>query len=88
VSCNGLDGVLVKTSSCFGRQKELYHLNGNVIVNQGKGSFMGARGLKGLEGLANELQLSSATNAVHMVVLCSKLGKRVQVGPFLWCLNV
>ena len=79
VSCAGLEGVLIKTNTCFGRQKELFHLNGNVIVNQEKGSFMGARGFKGLEGLANELQLSSVRNSVHMVVLCSKLGKRVQV---------
>lgn len=79
VSGAGLDGVLVKTNTCFGRQRELFHLCGNVTVNREKGSFMGARGLAGLERLASVLQLSSAGNAVHMVVLCSKLGKRVQV---------
>lgn len=75
----GLDGVLIQTQTCFGRQRALFHLCGNVTVNRGRGLFMGARGLAGLERLADVLQLSSAGNVVHMVVLCSKMGKRVQV---------
>lgn len=85
VSSVGLQGVLIKTSTCFGRQSELFHINGNVIVNQDKGSFMGARGIKGLEELAGELHLSSPKNMVHMVVICSKLGKRVQVSSHSAC---
>jgi len=76
IFATGLDPVLVKT----GTTKELFHLHGNVVINQGKGAFMGVRGIHGLTALATVLQLSSpACNIVHMAVLTIKLGKRVQV---------
>jgi hypothetical protein len=75
VPTGGLETVLMRT----GTQRELYHLHGNVVVNQGKGAFMAVRGMSGLERLARSLSLSSAGNVVHMAVLTSKLGKRAQV---------
>lgn len=62
-----------------GTQKEVFHLHGNVVVNQGRGAFMGARGMHGIERLARALHLSSAGNVVHMAVLTTKLGRRAQV---------
>jgi hypothetical protein len=75
VSTVGLERVMRRT----GTQREMFHLQGNVVVNQGKGAFMGVRGIQGLERLARVLHLSSAANVVHMAVLTTKLGKRVQV---------
>lgn len=75
VHTGGLEKVLTKT----GTQRELYHLQGNVVVNQGKGAFMAARGMAGLVRLARTLNLSSPANVVHMAVITSKLGKRAQV---------
>jgi hypothetical protein len=72
----GLEPVTVKN----GTSRDLFHLHGNVTINQGKGAFMGVRGMKGLAALASVLQISSpACNIVHMAVLTIKLGKRVQV---------
>jgi len=75
VRTDGLESVLFKNGS----QKEMYHFQGNVVVNQGKGSFMAARGRTGLKKLARALRLSGPSNVVHMAVLTSKLGKRAQV---------
>lgn len=75
VSMAGLDRV----SRGAGTQKEIFHLHGNVVISQGKGAFMGARGLHGIQRLARALSLSSARNVVHMAVFTTKLGKRVQV---------
>lgn len=72
----GLDPVTLKN----GTSKDMYHLHGNVVINQGKGAFMGVRGMKGLTALASILQISDPMcNIVHMAVLTVKLGKRVQV---------
>ena len=79
VECEGLKGVVLHTMSSFGRQREVYTLHGNVTVNQGKGSFMGAQSMAGLERLASMLDLSNAGNVVHMAVICGKIGKRLQV---------
>lgn len=65
-------------SRCSG-QKELFHLHGNVVINQGRGSFLAVRGVEGLRRLAHTLQLSTPRNVVHMAVLTSKIGRRVQV---------
>jgi hypothetical protein len=75
VPTQALESVLTRT----GTQRELFHLQGNVVVNQGKGAFMAVRGVSGLQRLSKSLGLSSAGNVVHMAVLTSKLGKRVQV---------
>lgn len=75
VSTVGLERVVRR----IGTQREVFHLHGNVVINQGKGAFMGVRGVRGLERLAEALNLSSAGNIVHMAVLTTKLGKRVQV---------
>lgn len=71
--------VVVQNSTSFGRQKELYHIEGNVTVHQGRASFMGARGHAGLSRLAKALRVESASFKVHMVVLCMKLGCRAHV---------
>ena len=73
----GLDRVVKRT----GTQREVFHLHGNVLINQGVGWFMGVRGVDGLQRLSRTLSLSSESNLVHMAVLTSKLGKRVQVSP-------
>lgn len=75
VSMVGLDRVTKRT----GTQKEIFHLQGNVVVNQGRAAFMGARGARGLERLARVLSLEGPRNLVHMAVLTTKIGKRVQV---------
>ena len=75
ISTVGMDSVVKKN----GTKKEIFHLHGNVTINQGKGSFMGVRGMHGIERLAKSLRLESPNNVVHMAVLTAKLGKRVQV---------
>ncbi len=62
-----------------GSQRELFHLQGNVVINQGKALFLAVRGIDGLKHLARAMSLSSADNVAHMVVLTSKIGKRAQV---------
>lgn len=71
--------VLESRRSCFGQQQELYHLDGNVTVYQGRASFMGAQSTAGLERLAHTLRLEPGCFTVHMVVLCMKLGQRAHV---------
>jgi hypothetical protein len=75
VSTTGLEQVLRRS----GLQRELFHVHGNVVVNQGKGAFMAVRGADGLAGLARALRLSGPGNVVHMAVLTSKMGVRAQV---------
>jgi hypothetical protein len=75
VSTAGLESVMTRV----GTQRELFHVHGNVVVNQGKGAFMAVRGIHSLQCLARTLRLSSASNVVHMAVLTSKMGKRAQV---------
>lgn len=74
-----LQGVLMDTQNQFGRQKEAFCLHGNVAINKGKASFMGARNARSLERLAGALALSSPRNVVHMAVMCAKTGRRIQV---------
>ena len=62
-----------------GTQKELFHIHGNIVVNQGKAAFMAARGMRCLERLARSLRLSTPSNVVHMAVITSRTGKRAQV---------
>jgi hypothetical protein len=75
ISTDGLERV----SKGEGSQKEIYHLHGNVIINRGKAGFMGVRSFHGIERLSQTLRASSTDNMVHMAVLTSRLGKRVQV---------
>jgi hypothetical protein len=75
VHTDGLAQVVKKT----GTQKEIFHLHGNVVINQGKGAFMGVRGMAGLEKLARAINISTPGNVVHMAVMTSKIGRRVQV---------
>lgn len=75
VQTTGLNTVISKATG----QKELYHLHGNVVINQGRGSFLAVRGMHGLLALSQALKLSTPRNVVHMVVLTSKMGRRVQV---------
>lgn len=75
VSMTGLKTV----AKGAGIRKEVYHLHGNVVINQGRGAFMGARSMDGIQRLARSLQLSSPGNVVHMAVLTTRLGRRAQV---------
>jgi hypothetical protein len=75
VQTAGLANAVSQTSG----QRELFHLHGNLVINQGRGAFLAVRGMSGLEHLAKVLRLSSPSNVVHMVVLTSKIGKRAQV---------
>jgi hypothetical protein len=79
-STKGLEGVVKHTQTCLGKQKELFHLHGNVTIYQGKAAFMAVRGIDGLEKLSRALNLSSPDNVVHMAVLSGRIGARVQVG--------
>lgn len=79
VCVQGLGPVIQKTQNAFGRQYEMYHLHGNVSINQNKASFMGVRGMQSLGRLSSALRLETPCNVVHMAVICVKLGKRVQV---------
>ena len=72
-------GRLEGASKRQGNQRELFHVQGNVVINQGKALFLAARGVDGLEHLARAMNLSSPDNVTHMIVLTSKIGKRVQV---------
>jgi hypothetical protein len=67
-STSGLEGVLKNTHTCLGRQRELYHLHGNVSIYQWKAAFMAVQGIHGLECLSRALKLSSSDNVVHMAV--------------------
>ena len=75
VHSSRLNTVISKSNG----QRELFHLHGNMVINQGRGSFLAVRGMHGLEHLARVVGLSTTKNSVHMVVLTSKIGKRVQV---------
>jgi len=71
--------ILHKKKTCFGQQRELYHLEGNLTINQGRASFMGARSYAGLTRLGRTMRLEDPSFAVHMAVLCLKLGRRAHV---------
>ena len=60
-------------------QREMFHLHGNVVLHNGRASFLAVRGMTGLERLSRALHITSPRNVVHMVVLTSKIGRRVQV---------
>ena len=79
VALEGLAGAVVSTNSNFGRQKEVFHIHGNVAINNRKGLFMGVRDMCGLEKLASALALPNSGNQVHMAVICGKIGARMQV---------
>jgi hypothetical protein len=81
MSTTGLSRVMYRTQASFGRQHEIYHLQGNVSINQNKASFMGVRSMRGLTMLSRSLRLETPTNVVHMAVICIKMGKRMQVSP-------
>jgi hypothetical protein len=79
ISTEHLKGVLTETNNQFGRQKEVFSLHGNVSISKGKATFMGARNAQSIDRLADALGLSSPKNVAHMVVICAKTGKRIQV---------
>jgi hypothetical protein len=79
VSLEWLAGAVVSTNSNFGRQREVFHVHGNVAINNNKGLFMGVRDMRGLEKLATALALAHSGNLVHMAVICGKVGARMQV---------
>jgi hypothetical protein len=80
-----LQGLVVDTITPFGVQHMLFHAEGNVVVDQGRGFFKACRSAAGLEELSRCLYLETPKNRVHMLVLTARLGKRVQVesGGFL-----
>jgi len=71
--------LINRNRSCFGRQRELFHLEGNLTINQGRASFMGGRSFAGLTRLGRTMRLENPSFAVHMVVICLKLGRRAHV---------
>lgn len=73
--------LIMEVVNSFGKQREIFSVYGNVTLNRGKASFMGARGMDCLIRLAEHLSLSSARNSVYMVVICARIGERVQVRP-------
>lgn len=74
-----LRGLIVDTITPFGVQHMLFHAEGNVVVDQGRGFFKACRSAAGLEELSRCLYLETPRNRVHMLVLTARLGKRVQV---------
>lgn len=74
-----LRGLIVDTITPFGVQHMLFHAEGNVIVDQGRGFFKACRSAAGLEELSRCLFLETPKNRVHMLVLTARLGKRVHV---------
>lgn len=78
-----LGPVSFRASSPFGTQTELYHLAGHVTSRSTPGLartmiFKGVRGEQGLEALRRDLLFDGVGSAVHMAVVSSCLGKRVQ----------
>lgn len=76
---DGLEPVVMANRTCVSRQRELYHLHGNITISRGRASFMGAKGVAGIERLARSLRIGSPECIVHMAIFCVKLGKRAQV---------
>jgi hypothetical protein len=74
-----LRGLIVDTITPFGVQHMLFHAEGNVVVDQGRGFFKACRSAVGLADLSQCLYLETPRNRVHMLVLTARLGKRVQV---------
>lgn len=79
VEISALRGLIVDTITPFGVQHMLFHAEGNVIVDQGRGFFKACRSATGLAELSQCLFLETPKNRVHMLVLTARLGKRVQV---------
>jgi hypothetical protein len=73
-----LRGLVVDTITPFGMQHKLFHAEGNVIVDQGRGFFKACRSAAGVEELSRCLYLETPRNRVHMLVLTARLGKRAQ----------
>lgn len=74
-----LRGLVVDTITPFGVQHMLFHAEGNIVVDQGRGFFKACRSAAGLVELSECLYLETPRNRVHMLVLTARLGKRVQV---------
>ena len=74
-----LRGLIVDTITSFGVQHMLFHVAGNVIVDQGRGFFKACRNYSCIDELSRCLYLERPTNRVHMLVLTARLGKRAQV---------
>jgi hypothetical protein len=74
-----LRGLVVDTITPFGVQHMLYHVEGNITVDQGRAFFKACRSFTGIQELSQCLYLETPKNRVHMMVLTARLGKRVQV---------
>ena len=74
-----LRGLIVDTITPFGVQHMLFHVAGNVIVDQGRGFFKACRDFACIAELSRCLYLERPANRVHMLVLTARLGKRAQV---------
>ena len=72
-------GLTVDVSSTFGWNHELYHVDGNVSINKGRGFFKGVRSYAGLQRLSHRMWLEKPDNKVHMAVLTGCMGKRLHV---------
>ena len=74
-----LRGLIVDAITPFGVQHMLFHVAGNVVIDQGRGFFKACKDFAGIEELSRCLYLERPANRVHMLVLTAWLGKRVQV---------
>ena len=74
-----LRGLVVDTITPFGVQHMLFHAEGNIVVDQGRGFFKACRSAAGVAELSECLYLETPKNRVHMLVLTARIGKRVHV---------
>jgi hypothetical protein len=97
-----LASVCFRTNSPFGKQHELFHLDGHVTIRSTPGLprsmiFKGVKGLQGIAGLAHNLFLDeeidpatgqpSVIPLVHMGVITSCMGVRLQTSDCCYLEN-
>lgn len=76
-----MQGLFVDTITPFGVQHIVYHVEGNLHLDQGRAFFKACRSFAGVEALSRALYLETPRNKIHMVVLSARLGRRVQARP-------
>ena len=88
-----LESVCFQIDSPFGRQQEMFHLDGHVTARCTPGLprsmiFKGAKGIKSVDNLMRDLFLdSTALPLVHMGVISSCAGVRLQTSQCCYLEN-
>jgi len=77
--CCGIPSLTKIPPITTGSLLHLFHVEGNITIHNNKVSFMGVRGITGIERMQHTLSIEDPVAKVHMAVFCMKLGKRVQV---------